>query len=74
MVRHFKNIAAFAAIFLKLCLTVLGHYELKGYSPFLIQLRQYSVGLSVNNESTMTCWKLIKRNKAHCSTFILSQL
>ena len=27
---HFKNLAVFAARFLKVCLTILGHYELKG--------------------------------------------
>ena len=27
---YFKNIAAFAARFFKVCLIILGHYELKG--------------------------------------------
>ena len=28
--KHFKNLAAFAARFLKKCLTILGNYALKG--------------------------------------------
>ena len=27
---HFKNLAAFAATFVRVCLTILGHYALKG--------------------------------------------
>ena len=46
---HLKNLAAFAARFLKVCLTILGHYALKG-SKFRINHKKTPVLESLFNK------------------------